>query len=589
MKKYIILTLLAALFSSCEDMFDPAIENIRDLEVMYEEPIYAQGVLLNAYLLMSMPSSPNSDYATDDATANQSTNNYVTMASGTWSAISNPLSRWVNGLNAIQQINTFMKCCYQVPWSADENISLMFSDRLMGEAYALRALHLYQLLKAHGGRSDSGELLGVPIVLDIESASSDFNYTRDSYQACVEQIFSDAEKAIELLPLDYITHTEIPQKYADLGVTNITDYDRVNGADFGGRISGRIVEAIVAKTALMAASPAYSEGTEVDWAAAAAAAAVVLDRIGGVQGLDATGGTWYANIDEINALGAGATPAEIIWRGNISSSNSLETNNFPPSLYGKGLTNPSQNLVDAFPMLNGYPIDAVEANYSDQTMYENRDPRLEKYILVNGALQGPSDSQITTGIYSTNLDGLNKEIGSSTSTGYYLRKHLQSGCNPNPTYNTTQNHYNAYIRYTDIFLSYAEAANEAYGPTGGEAAYSAYDVIKAIRSRAGIGLDNGDAYLESCKSDKDAMRELIRQERRLELCFENVRFWDLRRWLSDLNTSVEGVSISANGDGSLSYQRITVAKRDFKEWMHYGPIPNSEILKWSNLEQNRGW
>ena len=54
--------------------------------------------------------------------------------------------------------------------------------------------------------------------------------------------------------------------------------------------------------------------------------------------------------------------------------------------------------------------------------------------------------------------------------------------------------------------------------------FSAYDVIKAIRERAGVGVDNGDPYLESAKGSKDAMREIIRNERRLELCFENKRF-----------------------------------------------------------------
>lgn len=71
-----------------------------------------------------------------------------------------------------------------------------------------------------------------------------------------------------------------------------------------------------------------------------------------------------------------------------------------------------------------------------------------------------------------------------------------------------------------------KAANEAWGPQGtGSNSYSAYDVIKAIRKRAGIGENGGDPYLESVKGDKDKMRELICNERRLELCFEGFRFW----------------------------------------------------------------
>jgi hypothetical protein len=116
-----------------------------------------------------------------------------------------------------------------------------------------------------------------------------------------------------------------------------------------------------------------------------------------------------------------------------------------------------------------------------------------------------------------------------------MRKLLRQDINLDPTVNSTQEHYQARIRYTEIYLNYAEAANEAFGPTGkGSHAYSAYDVIKAIRSRAGI--TGGDLYLESIKDNKDKMRELIRNERRLELCFEGFRFWDLRRWKANWNT-----------------------------------------------------
>ncbi len=143
-----------------------------------------------------------------------------------------------------------------------------------------------------------------------------------------------------------------------------------------------------------------------------------------------------------------------------------------------------------------------------------------------------------------------------------------------------------------MFLIYAEAANEAWGPQNNHGhLFSAYDVIKAIRTRAGLGIDNGDAYLESIKDNKDKMRELIRNERRIELCFENFRFWDLRRWnvdLTKLNETALGVEISKNGS-VMNYSLLTVEKRKYEEYMIYGPIPFAEVMKWSNLEQNVGW
>ncbi|RZK63629.1 MAG: RagB/SusD family nutrient uptake outer membrane protein, partial [Pedobacter sp.] len=86
------------------------------------------------------------------------------------------------------------------------------------------------------------------------------------------------------------------------------------------------------------------------------------------------------------------------------------------------------------------------------------------------------------------------------------------------------------------------------------------------------------------KGDKDAMRTLIRNERRLELAFEGFRFWDLRRWNENLNEAVKGVSISQN-----AFQEINVEARSYQEFMRFGPVPYSEILKYNTLQQNTGW
>ncbi len=401
-----------------------------------------------------------------------------------------------------------------------------------------------------------------------------------------------------MLPLDYADITDasaIPAKYQTLGVTKITDYNDAFGKILSGRITGRIVEAIKSQVALYAASPAFSAGTNASYADAADYAAAVIDRLPNkVNDLSANGNTWYTNTSDIDAIKSGSNPAEIIWRSDISDNSnlSLEKDNFPPSLFGKGLVNPSQNLVDAFPALNGYPISDATSGYAASNPYANRDPRLAKYIVVNEGTQGPSGTKVVSGTYNTsNNDALNKQSGASTRTGYYLRKLLRSDCNPDPSKNTGQKHYTARIRYTEIFLNYAEAANEAYGPTGtGSHSYSAYDVIKKIRQRAGI--TGGDAYLESIKGDKDKMRELIRNERRIEMCFESQRFYDVRRWkvpVANLNETVKGMQVDKLSDGTLKYTLINVEARNYKDYMYFGPIPYSEIRKFNLLEQNAGW
>ena len=240
-------------------------------------------------------------------------------------------------------------------------------------------------------------------------------------------------------------------------------------------------------------------------------------------------------------------------------------------------------------MANGYPISDPRSNFNAADPYANRDPRLKAYIVVNGDVIGAEGNSInTTDDDKTNIDGINHESGKSTLTGYYLRKLLRDDVNLNPAKDVR--HFGARIRYTEIFLDYAEAANEAAGPkTAVGASYSAYDVIKALRKRAGVGGDN-DPYLEECAASKEKMRELIRNERRLELCFENHRFWDLRRWKANLNETAKGVNITTNAStGALIFKPIDAEVRSFQDYMYYGPIPYSELRKWSNLEQNDGW
>jgi len=104
-------------------------------------------------------------------------------------------------------------------------------------------------------------------------------------------------------------------------------------------------------------------------------------------------------------------------------------------------------------------------------------------------------------------------------------------------------------------------------------------------------LAEGDVYLEECATDQTKMANLIRNERRIELCFENKRFWDLRRWQMPLDEMVRGIKIDRNDDTSeLTYTIIDVEERRFdNSYQCFGPIPKEEVLKWSNLKQNKGW
>lgn len=575
-KLLLLLFIVFATMISCDDLIDPAIENNRGLEDMYDEAEFAQGILLNGYTRLPNNGWTFSDVATDDAVTNVNDNPYREVATGQWTVQNNPFDQWQNSRAAIQYLNIFLQETDMVTWAEDEEISEMFNDRLKGEAYGLRALFMYYLLRQHAGWAN-GELLGVPILLEPEVTGSDFNLPRDTFEACMQQLYSDVEQAETLLPLDYENASDLPDGYSDLD-----DYNRVFGEYAKQRMTGRIAKAIRAQASLLAASPAYADGNTTTWTDVANYAGEILALNGGAGGIADQGHTWYKNAEQINGIGAGDNPPEIIWRTDVVETSDLEQQHFPPTLFGDGALNPTQNLVSSFPMANGYPITDPASGFDPANPYENRDPRLDHYVVVNQSTAGVNNSTIVTAADGNTNDALNA-VETSTRTGYYLKKLLRQDVNLDPVTNNTQQHYTPRIRYTEIYLIYAEAANEAWGPQGtGTYSFSAYDVISGIRERAGI--TQPDEYLESIGSDQNAMRELIKNERRLELCFEGFRFWDIRRWDDELTLPARGISIM-NGN----HETINVENRVYEEYMRYGPIPFSEILKYDALLQNEGW
>jgi hypothetical protein len=589
MKKILILFASSIfILAGCKDLIEPNIQNNRQLDpnaYLPSDARFPYGVLLNAYTRLPTNGWTFSDVATDDAVSNDQNNAFLKMANGQWTAINNPLNQWTNSFAAIQYINIVLQEADKVKWAANEAKSALFNTRIKGEAFGLRGLYMYHLLLNHAGVAADGRLMGVPILLEPQTANSDFNIPRATFQECVAQIYKDLDLAESMLPLDFERVTNASQIPPQLGTTSVELYNEVFGDAFRGLFTARVAKAIRAQTAFLAASPAFKvAGNNATWDDAAKNAAAVLNLRGGLSGFATNGLQWYSNASEISGLRDGVNPPEILWRSNAVDNRDLEQANFPPTLFGQGRINPTQNLVDAFPMANGYPISDPASGYNAANPYANRDPRLRHFILVNGGTAGVNNTIINTAADGPTNDGLSK-VETSTRTGYYMRKLLRQDVNLNPNSATNQRRYKPHIRYTEIFLMYAEAANEAWGPTGaGGYAFSAYDVIKAIRTRAGVGTSNGDPYLELAKGNKDLMRTLIRNERRLELCFEGFRFWDLRRWNHALNEVAKGMRI-ANGAHTV----MNVEERVYQPFMNFGPVPYSEILKFSALQQNMGW
>lgn len=586
--KLLILGLIALTISGCKKLVEADLQNIRSEENMYTDPIFAQGFVLQSYRLIPAYYN-NSDLASDDAVANVRTNPFSQIATGSWTPTDLTLSVWNTSYAGILYVNQFLEHSNKVKWANDSSANKLLNFRMRGEAFGLRALHMYNLLRNHAGVTPDGQLMGVPIITEFqEPTSADFNQPRATFDACVKQIYQDLDSAEYYLPLEYkqiTTVSQIPAQFASI-TQKPEVYNQAMGEKFRQLFNGLIAKSFRARTALLAASPAFQHATNpATWEQAANAAAAIVQYKGGANSLPSNGYTFYNNQAEIDALSLGNNPSEIIWREvRQNTVSARETENFPPSLFGNGLINPTENLVEAFPMANGYPIGHGSSTYNANSPYANRDLRLRNYIMYDGH---PDLTTLRTGSRSGSADGINVRT-TSTLTGYYLRKTLRWDVSLTPGSVTGRNRYTPRIRYTEMFLNYAEAANEAWGPKGtGPNAFSAYDIIKAIRTRAGVGTTNNHAYLEECAADKGKMRELIKNERRLELSFEGFRFWDLRRWkesLTKLNETARGMDVN----GSV-FTPIDVQTRVFQNHMIYGPVPNSEVLKYNKLMQNEGW
>lgn len=573
MKKIINYITIALLFTglvACEDMLDPLDENRITTDYIGTDPESAEGILLQGYNKI-MNQYQYTEAGTDDAVHNQMDNGYKRMALGELSAQYNPASEW-GQFERVFYINKFIEIVNEgtVQWHRDQEVDQLFNDRLLGEALALRGLFHFYILQAHAGVGVSGDLLGIPYIKEFIPPSGNFNIPRLSFQESLDEILADYDEAFELLPTDYSDNeADIDPKYGDV---DFGKYKTVNGSQYNLRVSGRIVKALKARLALYAASPSFLNGSGY-YEKAATVASELLNDIGGISGLDPNGVVFYDSDDDKDG-------AEMLWRGSLGNNNSTqEERNFPPSRNGLGQINPTHNLVSAFPMKNGFPA-TVANGYDPQNPYNNRDPRLLEYIVTNGSSIG--GGTINSGL-GGGVDRTDSIPELSTTTGYYLKKLLRSDVRLNDDGTTSgKRHFNVYFRYTELFLILAEASNEIGGPMHQVNGISATDVMSAIRERAGI--TQPDLYLASISS-KEQMRDLIRNERRLELSFEGHRFWDIRRWGLPLNETATGYFY----DGTNYVELTTVEIRDYPSHAKYLPIPNNEIVKFSMLEQNQGW
>lgn len=579
--KRLYLLLLALPLASCSDFLDPLPNGHYTDENLTDFPSMIRGYVEKSYDLLPTGYSAVEyiylDGATDDAVITSQTHNMRRFAVGSGTPASDPFrTYWIRDYKGIMYVNRFLKddLGLNTRYMINNEQNKRLQRALQGDALALRAWYQFDLLRKWGGKGTDGRLLGFPIVtepVDIFNADA-ATFERATYDECVAQILEDCDAALEYLP--------------EANRDDLAEDITIEGAVRWHRFDGVAVKALKALVYLQWASPAFNpQNDETRWREAARYAAEVMDfKLGhdAARGFDPTAAVDWTDPNS----------PEIIWSSDYVKGSTMENLLYPNGFLGTGGVGPTQNLVDAFPAANGYPIDRSEASFDAKNPYENRDPRFYGTIFHHGATVRRITNNEVMYTFDTSVGGRDEAGGVNNSmTNYYLRKYIYLGWNKSDDKLQTMPKSIFYLRWTQMCLAFAEAANRVSGPTQELFGHTPKEAIAYLRNRTapdgrpGVGV-GGDPYLDECAAaGAEAFEKLVRNERRIELCFEGQRFYDLRRWatsVGDLNEAVRKPVISTSG---ISYDEVE--PRNFESL--YVPIPYTEMVRMKKMVQNEGW
>jgi hypothetical protein len=449
---------------------------------------------------------------------------------------------WGRSYRSIREVNFALQNIGQL------TISEGHRNWLIAELKFIRAFRYHDLIRNYGGVI----LMGDNVFNLTDNLQDDKLFTRSSLKDCITYVLSELDAAAAGLPVS-----------------------NDNRWLFGRATKGAAL-ALKSRLTLYAASPLYNTGTWQD-AVTAAQAVISMNKYSLY-----TGG--YASLfyDANNSENIFAR----LYTKNAGHTH-LEIANGPNGYGGWGGNLPLQNFVDDYQMSNGKPITDATSGYNAQDPYTNRDPRFYATILYNGSnYRGRALETFTPG-GKDSRDGADN--WNTSKTGYYLRKFINEAYPlQNPWGNAGfQPWY--YFRYAEILLNFAEAANEAGGadvvPAG--ATLSARTAVNLVRTRAGM-----PEYAAGLS--QNAMREAIRSERRIELAFEEHRFYDVRRWkIAEVteNKPALGITITKSGSTLTYAQKVALDGRGNFQAKHYWlPIPRADIQASNNkITQNAGY
>ena len=599
-KKNIIFACAASVLLASCDFLEPYPSATRSEEYVLESSTAMQGLVDQCYEYMSKNYNNNEgaymDCLTDNAVRTSRTDVISRMAIGVASPANDPFQTyWDRDYKGIYNVNLFMKddAGLNTRYMLNEHYDELLRNRLWGEAHALRAWFYYDLLMKFGGMGTDGKLLGVPLILEPLKVWTmepdeirDIDIKRATYDECVAQIIADCDEAIKYLP----------KAHRDFLVTN-TDDLQILGSRCYGRLDGITMTAIKSLLYLTWASPRFNpEGDVTRWEKAAEYAKEVIDFKLNVDGGVNKG---FNAKDAVDWFDPNAQC--IVFASRYSDNNQdMEKMFYPGGFQGNGTMGATQDLVDAFGMADGYPLgESPTYTYDPSKPYENRDPRFYSVIFYNGrTIETGSVSPLKQYTFENWSNGGKDAAGTSSKnslTNYHIKKFVYSRLNWSESSVDKAPHCKFFIRWAHMVLAFAEAANHVGGPNYKIDGLSAKEAIAYLRSRTtydgAIGIIN-DPYLDEISlAGEVAFDKFLRNERRIETCFEGTWFYDIRRWsttLGELNKDVHGVGVTLNDEGGYDYDfDYVIERRSFKS--AYLPIPYKEMLNISGLVQNEGW
>jgi hypothetical protein len=645
-KYKIFFILILASLTACEDYLDIASELEFSEEDVYETYYTAQSYLDNCYRALydfqSFKCGGLSDTHTESFSDNSSQNNpFTAFITGDW------YDREYTGELGWADSNTGETNGYPIQNSAFclritnnllENIESIPStgasdeekEWLMGQAYFFRAWYYFEWIRRLGG---------MPPVDKVYSSSDDLDLERLSYKESSEYIIADCEKAIDLLPDEWDDsnqgRAEKCSAYALRGMVALYAASPLMQNEIGETVErdDYDLEWLQDAAEYSYATLEYLENTRSD--------KMMIDPTGHTQDeLDSLYDEVFFHTDYMGP--------EALWCKNHTSQQSISATTYGHSVemsvlyqtlrlsgrsgnWGYEQAGPTQNLVDAYPLADGSYFDWDDATQASQP-YANRDPRFYHDIIYPGekfakvghvgvadketyytysGIDKPAfgeDYYLETWEASSDLGGYYgidiaySNWAKTPHTGYVMKKWMWSDCWGKPSSNSAgwgTYHYNAeFIRTTQIWLDLAEALYELTGDANttvdGAGPYTALECINKVRLRVGAEAVTDDDF-----------RTRYRNERRIELCYENHRWYDIRRWMlfDDLfeNESypIKGITATlTNMNGTTNQEEwtyeyevkdILTAPRNYTTKHYWYPIPTSHTEQLYNCEQNYGW